>query len=218
MKRIDPAARKRFVRALKPQLLERQMFGAEFSDYRAARMEAGKVVMNPPFAGFDDITRQFLALVRPAVQTIRAFRRNPPSPRHRKYSRLLTSRGRALCADHSKAELFDATYVFEAMRDTGLRFVYSFTSRQVDLAALFSSLWNPYVLTNPATGIGPATVRYAKAIPTPSSTLRFVMSRDSYSPSVFVYAPKDRIVELFGFATEHMQFDKFRVRDVMQNY
>lgn len=219
MKRINPAARKRFVQALTPHLLARQSFLAAFSDYRAAKVVAGKVVMNPPFTGFDDIARQFLGVVKPAVQTIRAFRRNPPSSRYRKYSSLLKSRGQALLADHTSDEFFDAAFVFNAMRDTGLRFVYSIDSRKVDLAMLFGALWNPAVLLNPATAIGATTVRHAKDMPGGDSTIRFVMHRDSIgAPDVFIYAPKDRIVELFKFATEHIQFDRFRVRDLMRNY
>lgn len=105
------------------------------------------------------------------------------------------------------------------MRDTALRFVYSFDSRKIDLATLFGALWNPAVLTNPATAIGATAVRHAKDIPRGSSTIRFVVHCDSYgAPEVLIYASKDRIVDLFSFATEHIQFDHFRVRNIMKNY
>jgi len=120
--------------------------------------------------------------------------------------------------DPSKDALFDARFVFIGMRDTGLRLVYSFDSEQADLDVLFSALWNPNGLANPGTTIGPVAVRYAKSIPPETSTLRFVLDIRSSYPAVLVYAPRQRIADVFALAVKHANFIPQFVRALNHAY
>jgi hypothetical protein len=104
------------------------------------------------------------------------------------------------------------------MRDTGLRLVYSFDPDQVDLAGLFSALWNPQILANPGTTIGPVTVRYAKSIPPNTSTLRFVLDIGTSSPSLLIYAPREQITDAFALAVKHANFTPQLVRGLNHTY
>ena len=174
--------------------------------------------LNSPLAPFDSITDQFLRCVRPATTSIRGFYRNPPSRRNRAFNALVSRQKLAWVLDHSKDALFDARFVFIGMRDTGLRLVYSFDSAQVDLGALLSALWNPQVLTNPGTTIGPVTVRYARSIPPGDSTLRFVFDIQTSYPSVLVYAPRERIADVFALAVKHANFIPQFVRGLNHTY
>ena len=114
--------------------------------------------------------------------------------------------------------LFDARFVFIGMRDTGLRLVYSFDSEQADLAGLFGAFWNPQVLVNPGTTIGPVAVRYAKSIPPNTSALRFVLNIGTSSPGVLVYAPRERITDVFALAVKHANFTPQFVRGLNHTY
>jgi hypothetical protein len=104
------------------------------------------------------------------------------------------------------------------MRDTGLRLVYSFDSDQADLAGWFGALWNPQFLGNPGTTIGPVAVRYAKSMPPDTSALRFVLNIGSSSPSVLVYAPRERTTGVFALAVKHANFIPQLARGLTHTY
>jgi hypothetical protein len=174
--------------------------------------------LNSPLAPFDIITQQFLRPVRSATTSIRAFNRNPPSRGNRAFKALVSKQKSGWILDPSKDALFDARFVFIGMRDTGLRLVYSFDSGKADLAGLFSALWNPLVLANPGTAIGPVTVRYAKSIPPDTSTLRFVLDIRTSYPSVFIYAPRERVTDVFALAVKHANFTPQMVRGLNHTY
>jgi len=104
------------------------------------------------------------------------------------------------------------------MRDLGLRLVYSFDSSRLDLPQLLSALWNPQVLANPATKIGPSAVRYAKDIPAGSSMVRFVLEPGDYQPDVLLYFAPDRILNIFKLATEHCNFTRHITRGIVKSF
>ena len=216
VKRLDTIVQKRYVTALTPYLRSGQSFTAKFSNEQVEMVKGGW--LNSPLAPFDSITQQFLSPVRAATTLIRAFYRNPPSRRNRAFTALVSRQRLAWVLDHSRDALFDARFVFIGMRDTGLRLVYSFDSAQVDLAGLLSALWNPQVLTNPGTTIGPVTVRYAKSIPANTSTLRFVFDIQTSYPDVLVYAPRERITNVFALAVKHANFIPQLVRGLDHTY
>jgi len=204
------------VTGVTPCLHSGQSFIAAFSDVTVEMVEGGW--LNSPLAPFDNITQQFLRPVRPATTSIRAFYLNPPSRRNRAFMALVSKQKLAWVLDHSRDTLFDARFVFKGMRDTGLRLVYSFDSDQADLAGLFGALWNPQVLLNPGTNIGPVTVRFAKSIPPGTSTLRFVLDIRSSYPGVLVYAPRERITDVFALAVKHANFIPPLMRGLNHTY
>ncbi len=104
------------------------------------------------------------------------------------------------------------------MRDTGLRLVYSFDSDRVDLAGLFGALWNPEVLGNPGSTVGPVIVRYAKSIPPDTSTVRFVLDIRLSYPNMLVYAPRERITDVFALAVKRANFIPGIVRALNHSY
>ena len=216
MKRLNTFTQKRYVTALTPHLRSGQSFVAEFSDEQVEMVEGGW--LNSPLAPFDSITQQFLRPVRSATTLVRAFYRNPPSRRNRAFEALVSKQRLAWVLDHSRDALFDARFVFIGMRDTGLRLVYSFDSDQADLAGLFGALWNPQFLVNPGTTIGPVTVRYAKSIPPDTSTLRFVFDIRTSYPDVLVYAPSERITDVFALAVKYANFTPPLVRGLHHTY
>lgn len=203
MNTLTVLAQKRYVAKLLPYLVSGQSFFARFSDKYVETVEGSW--LNSPLAPFDAVTQQFLQPVRPATTSIRAFYRYPPSRRNRAFKTLVSRQKTGWTMDPSNEALFDARFVFIGMRDTGLRLVYSFDSERIDLNVLFSALWNPVLLTNPGTGIGPVTVRFAKSIPPETSTLRFVLHIGS-CPEVLVYAPRHRIRDVFALAVKRANF------------
>ena len=216
MKHLSPLTQKRFVAALAPRLRSLQFFFADFSDKHVEVVEGGW--LNSPLAPWESMTRQFLGPVRTATTSIRAFYRNPPSRRNRVFKALVSKDKSGWTMDPSNKDLFDARFVFLGMRDSGLRLVYSFDSKKVDLGALFSALWNPHGLANPGTAVGPVIVRYAKSIPPESSTLRFVLNIGSSRPCVLVYAPRRRISSVFALAVKHANFIPPLIRSLDHSY
>jgi hypothetical protein len=204
MNGLNAFTQKRYVAALTPYLRSGRSFTARFSDKAVEVVEGGW--LNSPLAPFDSITQQFLRPVQSATTSIRAFYRYYPSRRNRAFKALVTKKPDAWTMDPSNEKLFNARFVFIGMRDSGLRLVYSFDSDQVDLAKLFGALWNPQFLLNPATTIGPVTVRYAKSIPPDTSTVRFVLNITSSDPDVLIYAPRERIARVFAIAVKHAKF------------
>jgi hypothetical protein len=220
MKRLPPSIVAKYVAALRPHLLERQAFTAVFSDYQAASIIDGTMVLNEPFSEYDHITSRFLAPVRPAVQSVRGFARFLSTKRNRRFEALIDKKGRGnvFKFDHSSDVLFDARQVLAGMTDTGLRLVFSFDSSRADLPLLLSALWNPQVLANPATKIGASAVRHAKDIPGGSPVIRFIMTPGAYQPEVLIYGAPDRITGIFRLATRHSHFTRQVVRGLVTAY
>jgi hypothetical protein len=204
MNGLDAFTQKRYVAAATPYLRSGRSFIARFSDKEVEMVKGGW--LNSPLAPFDSITEQFLRPVQSATTSIRAFYRYHPSRRNRAFKALVSKRTDAWTMDPSNEKLFDARFVFIGMRDSGLRLVYSFDSDQVDLAKLFGALWNPQILLNPGTAIGPVIVRYAKSVPPDTSTVRFVLNIANSYPDLLVYAPRERIARAFAIAVKHAKF------------
>jgi hypothetical protein len=219
MKSISPTVRIKFIRALTPHLLARQCFTAKLSDWSPAKIqngkavfENGKLVLNGPFPEYDDVTEHFMLPIRPAIESIRAFPLHFAYPKRRNatFERLVKQVGRGWNFDHLSDEAFDARCVFQGVSNTGFRLVYSFDSRKLDMAAWLKRLWDPQVLTNPATVLGKTAVHYAKKFSGQSHVLRFV-PRNGYAyedPHVLIYASRERIVELFILAAKRANFTR----------
>ncbi len=184
--------------------------------------ENGKLVLNGPFPEYNEVTQHFMRPIRPVIESIRAFplRYLYPARGNAAFQTLLKRTGRGSAFDHSKDEVFDARFVFRGIVDTGCRLVYSFESRKTDLGQWLSNLWNPQVLTNPATSIGKSTVRYAKDFSRQPHQLRFVPQNGfAYeNPHVLIYAPRERIIELFRLATKYANFTRHFRRGIVQTY
>lgn len=206
MKALDTNTRNRYVRALTPHLLERQCFYASLSNWQPARIIKRQVVLKGPFPEYAELSQHFLLPVRPALESIRAFpfRYLYPVRQHVRFNGLLKRTRDGCLFDHSADEAFDARFVFRGVVETGCRLVYSFDSRKLDLAQWLSRLWDPQVLTNPATALGKSTVRYAKDFSGREDLLRFVPQDSSpYElPHVLIYAPRERIIEIFRLTTK----------------
>jgi hypothetical protein len=229
MRPLDPYTRNRYIRALTPHLLARQCFTANLSGWFPVGVEKGKaiyenenLVLKGPFPEYGEVSQHFLLPVRDALECIRAFpfRYLYPARRNSAFQASVKRAGRGCVFDHSRDEAFDARFVFRGIVDTGCRLVYSFDSRKVDLPHWLSRLWDPQVLTNPATAIGESSVRYAKDFSGRKSHLRFVPQDSSpYEfPHVLIYAPPERIVELFRLATKCACFRPQLQRGLTQTY